>query len=655
MRKMRSFFHFKYEHQPCGKWIPLSSVLCTILLACFAVGGIETDAAQLTRIGGWAWSPNIGWINHQNAILDKDTKDKKGAYGVLMDPGIDVPANKGLLTGWSWSANAGWICWGTTCETLAPSYGTYKPLRVDGTLKPTRVECPTPQIPPLDPPPLCTVSGWIKLIGYKNNGWISLSKATSDSVPGASSSHSYTVNYDSGKNEFSGWAWGGAKLGWISFSGSTLYDTKYKAGSPDAGLPVCIRGLVPADPTQAKNSSNNCLNSVDTTNVAQPVPPTKWKTHYLGAWLQVKGGNMASTKGINADAPPPFMYDQSNTSADYLVISGKSNSSANKILQFDSACKKQMGADCKNFGLIPDYALEGALTFPLATSTKVIIKRGSSQVSRTKFRSKSTFLDVDALTTSGTPNKFGKIVSTVATLDSITDLDNNSGGKIYVVDGDLTIDEDANAGRLDWMFLNGAAGKSGSRTIVVKGDLTIKRNILYEATQTSRLKQLASVAWIVLARPNGTGGNIIIEHCIAPSIDSLQSGALINEVSGFFFAEHTISTGGGRGSVCVNSDPYKNGIAWLKSRVPEIDTDTQCNLMTLTSEEVKACNRIKVLKDTNTDIPLVVHGSMIAKSFNFQRVYGGADAPSEQIINDGRAFVSVPPGLEDFFSAFPSL
>jgi hypothetical protein len=196
------------------------------------------------------------------------------------------------------------------------------------------------------------------------------------------------------------------------------------------------------------------------------------------------------------------------------------------------------------------------------------------------------------------------------------------GGNILVVNGDLVIGQGGSQG---WTFSNGSSGKSGAGTILVRGgNLIIKRPITYNLTSTvSDMKQLASIAWIVLEE-GGKGGNIIFDNCIPPKdmtftqkdlpLSSLGTLVSITQavapVAGIFFAEGTISTGTGDASQCAFSD----------------------------------------------DVPLYVDGMMIARTFRFQRIYSGdtdLNVASEFIQDTGRAIVNTPPGLTDILKSLP--
>lgn len=626
-------------------WGKLAALSSTLALAGVLLSmGVSAEnavppAPSITKVGGWAWNPSIGWINHQNAIVSKDTKDKIGSFGV-------TKADDGTLSGWSWSANAGWICWGATCADPAVAVLTGSGgIAPDENTASAKVNADN------------SVDGWIQLIRYKQYGWISLSKHTT----GAGVADG--LNYDEAANEFVGWAWGGAKLGWVGFSGRTLYATEYTPDGASAPERACKRGT-PTAPGYDPNT-DYCAISVDLESTEKQ---SNWKTHFFGAWLQALGGTVGSIGGFSASAPPPLGQDSvaRKKNAEFLVVSGRTgpDSTPQAISQIESACERALAdtdpGACKRFGLVSGAARKktGALSSPFAKKTQVTITRGEETVKRTRYAANGASFDVDALTTPGAPNGYGKQVIALPpgaagenALRTALASSSNSARTIYFSDGDLTIGKATDITL--WRINDGNAPTAlGSRTVVVRGDLFIERNLLYENALVPKtvpgMRQMASVAWIVLKKENGTGGSIYFDHCIPPSTSAEGFSHLVAEASGIFFAENELHTGNGKASTCKNDSKY----TLEKNRLKK---DTDCSADDLTADQKSACARIQALSDPSSDVPLVVHGVLIAKKFFFERVYGGADAPSEKIANDGRAMVSIPPGLDDFLKAFPSL
>lgn len=140
------------------------------------------------------------------------------------------------------------------------------------------------------------------------------------------------------------------------------------------------------------------------------------------------------------------------------------------------------------------------------------------------------------------------------------------------------------------IFNNAPGRQNGSGLIVVKGNLTIIGDLTYQAGAVTNLTNLASVGWLVLDDGSGTKGKIIIN----PSVERLV---------GAFYAEQEISTG--------------------------------------------------TTNNRRTDQPLTVRGLMLAKKFNFERLWQSAERGSEQVIYDGRVLANTPPGMADLMSALP--
>ncbi len=166
------------------------------------------------------------------------------------------------------------------------------------------------------------------------------------------------------------------------------------------------------------------------------------------------------------------------------------------------------------------------------------------------------------------------------------------GGKIYdtVTYGNWTM----NARTVNNGYGTGSSS-NGSGLIIVRGNLTITGDIAYQTGTISKLQYLASLGIIVLDDGSGTMGNVTI---------TTSAGTPTQNVSANIYAEGTISTG-------TTGDP-------------------------------------------TTDKPITINGVVVARKFNFQRVFpGGVNSPSERVVYDGRIVANTPPGLGDFVSSLP--
>lgn len=142
------------------------------------------------------------------------------------------------------------------------------------------------------------------------------------------------------------------------------------------------------------------------------------------------------------------------------------------------------------------------------------------------------------------------------------------------------------------LFNNGSGRINGSGLIVVKGNLNITGDIFYQTGSVANLKNLSSVGWLVVDVDDGTGtkGNINIDSAV-------------KTVVGAIYAEGEVSTG--------------------------------------------------TTGDRRTDKPLTVRGLILAKKFNFERLWQSAERGSEQVVYDGRTLANTPPGMTDLMSALP--
>jgi hypothetical protein len=164
-------------------------------------------------------------------------------------------------------------------------------------------------------------------------------------------------------------------------------------------------------------------------------------------------------------------------------------------------------------------------------------------------------------------------------------------GRVYVINGDLTIDD-------GMQFVDSLDPEvPGNGTIVVVGgNLTINKDSVYNtsnASAISSITQIASVAWVVLEDPDTkTGGNIYID-------------GEVTELVGAFYA-------GGQGGLYTVAPP-----------------------------------------DTDSPYELTVRGLVMARQFHLSRAFRSDDRGSEQFIYDGRALLNPPPGYQDLTKSLP--
>ena len=157
----------------------MKTFLKIFLLSLLIIIGLGFSSNILAGgLSGWAWSENVGWISfncrNQNTCATVD-------YGVRI-------AADGNLIGHAWSSNIGWIDFDPAGPfPAAPNWSA-------------RIDNPTLAT--------STLSGWARALAHDAawSGWIKMSGPN----------YGVTVNFIT--DEFSGWAWSDAVVGWISFN-----------------------------------------------------------------------------------------------------------------------------------------------------------------------------------------------------------------------------------------------------------------------------------------------------------------------------------------------------------------------------------------------------------------------------------------------------
>ncbi len=487
------------------------------------------------------------------------------------------------------------------------------------------------------------IVGWAKILKLGDAGWIKLSSNADAPVDS-----SYSLYYDTTTAHLNGWAWNcvpdpidpsqcdtSASIGWVVFSGNTLVDAASTAYDLGKSL-ACTQG------TSCEDFSFDPLTGA-----------SKWYTEVIAPWLETQGGNIyakgdAATGGgfkvPDSGLKPPVLNGGFNTT--YLIHSNGAISA-----KWVSECRGVSGGTSCGPSDNPQ-------TPPFNTPNKVnvdakgnaISYKGSAEsfnvpsggTSGNNYRNKLGLINIGALTdtvvdTDTGKNKYGYKVL------SIDDNDNRLFNRLYTKvslnnnvlyrNGDLNIGLQNTDEPL--VFSSGTSDyPSGAGTIVVKGNLYIHTPIKYETSGVTSIVRTPSVAWVVIKRADGTGGNIIVDNCINPYFGSAGSVLL----SGAFIAEGTIYTGYG------GSSSGDKGIGLPIG--PSQD-----------SNKLPLPNNCKSVKDggsfPNDDIPLQVNGMMMAHDFKFQRVYTGNDIGGESIRDDGRLMANTPPGLEDMTKKLP--
>lgn len=644
-------------------------------------------AVETIPIGGEAWNQYLGWLVNQGT-----SKDNVTPYGIYKEENSADPSKKWRVLGKVWS-NYGWICWGESCKNTNLIVSPYVPnppplpfipnisdlLKVeayfgsdtppDGTLEAYIDEGSTPikikRFLPIEFNDAAgarrevvienayPVYGWAKILntklGTQGTGWIKLNgsitsanvqdledfSAKVDCRPTSTIASDvrekkckYFVYYDKDREEFGGWAWNQV-VGWIAFSGKTLYETPYEKGT----VKQLACGL---DPQCSQFSYNKNTDS------------NQFLTQYLGRWVQVLGGSAYAKKGFGGKTTGPT---GSNAPISYLLTTGKDAGSTNGAGYglWKNVCSTDA---CRNFGTKKSSTGDASSTGIYDVGTPQQVLSGGSVK---ELRSKLGSLDVSALmppTTGGNgKNKSGHFVKTITNQNDLftalttraTNPDPKINGTIYYYNGDLDIGAPpitppTGSGMNEWVIQSGLSNQSGARTIVVRGNLKIHSRITYNFFSVNSLQQLPSVAWIVLKRDTPSsasspllseitnadwqaGGNIIIDDCIQPRTMAKAGGGGVVPLAGLFFAEGTITTGTGG---------------------------------TQTTKCTKLASEEPVIGTTDFyEAPLRLYGKLVAKKIKFQRTVKGFSNASEAIWDDGRLIINPPPGVEDFVKKLP--
>lgn len=191
------------------KSILLSSLLFTIaafIIITSAQYGIKPENVEAqgvatttptTRLTGYAWSENIGWISF-----------KDGATPVKVEADGD-------LVGYAWSENIGWIQFGglTIADMPTTTYEPKSQAKLTGD----------------------TLSGWAQAVAGKSgdnrggwDGWIALKgvKVQLNSTALAANPAPAFISGCTSASCANGAAWGSDVVGWVDFSGVTTMEQK---------------------------------------------------------------------------------------------------------------------------------------------------------------------------------------------------------------------------------------------------------------------------------------------------------------------------------------------------------------------------------------------------------------------------------------------
>ncbi|RMD51477.1 hypothetical protein D6827_02185 [Candidatus Parcubacteria bacterium] len=166
-------------------------------------------------------------------------------------------------------------------------------------------------------------------------------------------------------------------------------------------------------------------------------------------------------------------------------------------------------------------------------------------------------------------------------------------GEVYHRAGDFTINSGSTV-----TFNVGSGSVSGAGTFVIEGDLIIRGNIRYQQTGLSDIDNLPVAVFIVL-------GDVVIDPAVT-------------DIAGNFIV-------------------LGDGVTTCPSSL---------------ADDPQNCGRFST--GVSSSDTLTIRGMVMAKQFNFQRMYTDVlNTPAEVINYDGRLIANTPPGLEEITDTLP--
>jgi len=363
------------------------------------------------------------------------------------DYGLDYDKASGAVYGFAWSEHGGWLCFGKSCskanQKVAP----------DG-------KAPTARIMNHG-----LLSGWANFVALNDKGWIKLDGASTPSVGKQYGCQNCVRLKDeaSDRCEFC--------FADSHFSGSKEICSDCTVCNTETS--VCNQCASCQDFGVGIDYSRNRLSGWAWNADVPSGVGLGWlqfaSSFNAGAvhspYLQTVGGDVYGGGGVGALNQGVIPDGVSN--ATYRIESNGS------IVHFSSGCS--VPGKCNTETGWTDN--QSVLTLPKKEND---------------YRGEFGALDVRGLF-AGQYGEVKKIASSGAGLNNPLD------GKVYYLNGDLHIGYQS--------FKNGTNKINGAGTIVIKGDLYVEGNVLYESMPTATVRNLASLGWIVLKKDNGIGGN----------------------------------------------------------------------------------------------------------------------------------------------------
>ncbi len=522
-----------------------------------------TFSDELWRRGDyWAWTDTFGWFN-----LDCPSELCGSAtYRLTLpdDPPLGEPEP---ITGWIWSENAGWVCFGSSCCGVVG------------------VECKAPDLSDAAATYTKTdysseIKGWAKVWALGDDGWLKLrcdyeddegcevDPAQFSNFPfcydcyldqGASKCRiCYTSSdYDGSGNICSGCIrCGGGGEPNTCGECSSCYQYGLACRQNISGL-GCLTGW-------AWNGNWDC-SVLPCSDTGQP--GLGWFTFNFGSsiivppWLQTQWGDVYSGGEIKGLAgTPPGTLPNKQYNATYLIHANGT------VENFESWWCQEHPADEQNCGKLPF----GTLTFP-KKETNYFGTLGRIDLAGIKEGYYGSVVECDC-------NNSLCVNSLPTVLE----------GKVYHFIGDCEVNSPIN--------ISSNQLQKGNGLVLVEGNLIIKANVNYSDSTINKLRNLASIGWLVIDDGSGTKGNVVIDPGVT-------------ELVGAFYGENKI----------WSSATYSGG----------------------------------VISGVSSPTLLDVTGLMVSKNFAFNRTVGSYLRGAEVVIDDGRAIANTPPGMEDLVKGLP--
>ncbi len=641
---------------------------CTLVLAGTAGLSSPAHASDADRMRGWLWSERVGWFS-VNCLTGGGCPP---GYGVDVADTVSGPGYP--ITGWAWSKNVGWMCFGNTCSgesSRPPGVAGAVPAYVDSGFE---------------------AHGWANIISLKNRGWVSLN-CDNTGAPGCAD---YGVHMDLGTGTITGFAWSGnddgTGIGWIDFSTATLTTNERLcadgidndldgridcadtdcAGRPGPGGLVCGPESTPATCTDGTDNDGDGL-----TDCADNIPDMNgdfcWHRDAYGC----PSTETQCSDGVDNDADNGFgAYDNAPTSgvdcfdtdcigvgscpsdeAHFGGVVGTEIANCSNVVDDDSNGPYDCGdPSCAPFctgicavnnalkcmpAAVPNQCPTDGDGNPTACNDQLtpwLQALFQDIYSRRAIRAQNpppvgqvnaTFCLVSGNGTApfnfvmqtgapgsagcspastipdvGLPSGANQYVSPLGRID-IAGIKRGAYGRVVTLGpNDWNLVPDVLAGRVYYFpnglnvnvagkrFRNGVGSSSGAGLVLVEGRVDIFNSFGYADAPAATMRNLASLGFIII--------NALAPDGSVATPGTLKMAGDVDEVAGAFYTEGMFVTGGGAG-----------------------------------------------------EVPLTVHGLVIARQINFARTAVAPGVPSERILYDGRAVANPPPGMADVLTSLP--